>query len=111
MTRAEWKIERSDRQPSARRGLAAPDRRERDEVAQRYVRDQASSGVRPIKTLPSFRQVPFKSRANRDVPLAHRSDAFRPWNAETRKVVALGWASIPTSPNSRDIQPVVLEIA
>nr|WP_317892475.1 hypothetical protein [uncultured Sphingomonas sp.] len=93
MTRAEWKTERSDRQPSARRGSTVPDSRECDVVARQYGCDRVSSGARPITTLR---------------------------NSQSTRIPAAGWDAggsrtrqlhILTRSNGRDLQPVVLEIA
>lgn len=93
MTRAEWKTERSDRQPSARRGSTILDSRAGEAVARQYGCNRVSSDARPIATLR---------------------------NSQSTRIPAAGWEArgsrtrqlhILTRSNGRDLQPVVLEIA
>ncbi|MCG7348362.1 hypothetical protein [Sphingomonas sp. ACRSK] len=93
MTRAEWKTEQSDRQPSARHGFTILDSRAGEAVARQYDCDRVSSAARPIATLR---------------------------NSQSTHIPAVGWDArggrtrqlhILTRSNGRDLQPVVLEIA
>ncbi|WP_125961929.1 MULTISPECIES: hypothetical protein [Sphingomonas] len=93
MTRAEWKIEPSDRQPSARRGSTILDSRAGEAVARQYGCNQVSSGARPITTLRN-------SQSTR-IPAAG-------WDARGNRIRQL---HILTRSNGRGLQPVVLEIA
>ena len=110
MTRAEWKIERSYRQPSARRGLAVPDSRAGIVIAPQYGCDQVSSGMRPITTLRNSRRGSVMSQTIQVARVAQSLHAFRLSN-EMGGAVAFARLPILTSPNDRDLQPVLLETA
>lgn len=93
MTRAEWKTEQSDRQPSARHGSTILDSRAGEAVARQYGCNQVSSGARPITTL--------RNSQSERIPAAG-------WDARGSRTRQL---HILTRSNGRGLQPVVLEIA
>lgn len=109
MTRAEWKIERSDRQLSARRGLAAIDGRAGVTIAPQHGSDQVSSGTRPITTLRNSRRGSVMPQTIQVTRVARSLHAFR--LNKMGGAVAFPRLPILPGPNGRDLQPVVLEIA
>ena len=110
MTRAEWKIERSDRQLFVRRGSTVSVRREGDVVARQYDCDRVSSGARLIETRRNSQRLSVMPQAIQAARAVRSPHAFRLRNGMREAVVPARLPILP-GPNGCDLQSVVLEIA
>jgi beta-glucosidase len=65
-------------------------KREGDEVAQLYLRDDVASVTRPVRELHGFRRVHLKPGEKRTLSFVLKPDDLALWNAQMRRVVEPG---------------------
>jgi beta-glucosidase len=69
-------------------------RRAGDEVAQVYLRDEAASVARPVRSLKRFRRLTLQPGETRTVTLTLRPDDLALYDLTMRKVVEPGWFTV-----------------
>ncbi|MGH9881077.1 MAG: glycoside hydrolase family 3 C-terminal domain-containing protein, partial [Pyrinomonadaceae bacterium] len=81
-----------------------------DEVAQFYIRDQASTVTRPVLELKGFERVTLQPGEKRRVQIALTSEHLGFYNRELRFVVEPGEFKIFVGPNSVDLLETSFEV-